>query len=74
MESRGHTKDGVIFLRGSTDGHEVKVILPGAGKSNGIEAVKVGELIWVKPPSWEIDVDGTVWVVAVDWHIVGENG
>jgi hypothetical protein len=70
MESRGSTKDGVILVRGSVEGKEVRLILPSAGKSRNTAVLGTGDLLGIKPPSWEVGLDRDTWVVAADWRVL----
>lgn len=45
-------------------GEDVRLLLAGGG------GMKVGVVVGVRAPSWEIEVEGRVWRVAVDWRVL----
>jgi hypothetical protein len=70
MECRGTTKDGLLLVRGSVEGKEARLILPSAGKNKNASKLVQGDLLGIKAPSWEIELDGSTWVVAADWSVL----
>jgi hypothetical protein len=73
MESRGCARDGVVLVRASVQGKEVKLMLPGAGKGKSNASLAVGEIVAVKAPTWDVVVDGVTWVVAADWRVLQDG-
>ncbi|KAF2419602.1 hypothetical protein EJ08DRAFT_42666 [Tothia fuscella] len=71
MESRGSTNDGVVLVRGSVEGSEVKLLLPGAGKGKNSTGLTAGQIVAVKAPTWDVLIDGVAWIVAADWRVLG---
>ncbi|KAF1983259.1 hypothetical protein K402DRAFT_456672 [Aulographum hederae CBS 113979] len=63
---------GPCFVRGRLkEGKEVKVLLVGLGKGVGEAGrLKMGDTVRVGMPSWEVEVDGEVWGVGVEWGVV----
>jgi hypothetical protein len=70
MESRGHARDGMILVRGSVEGKEVKLLLPSTSKNKTLGHVAQGVLLGIKTPTWEVEVLRQTWVVVVDWRVV----
>jgi hypothetical protein len=70
MESRGTAKDGLLMVRGSVEGKEARLILPSAGKNKTAAKIVQRDLLEIKDPSWEIELDGGTWVVAADWRVL----
>lgn len=63
---------GVVLVRGIWDGREVRLLLPDEGGRGG--DVKVGGLLGIRAPTWEVEVERVGWVVAPDWRGVDECG
>lgn len=54
--------------------HGVRMLLAGQGGVRGVAGgvrLRVGDVVGVRAPTWEVDVGGEVWVVAVDWAVLG---
>lgn len=53
------------LVRGkSSVGEDVRLILAGGG------GVEVGVVVGVRAPTWEVEVEGRRWRVAVDWRVL----
>jgi hypothetical protein len=74
LESNGAVSESIVLAKGVIEGREVKIILPGAGKSKSGVGVAVGDVVGIKPPTWEVVLDGEAWVVAADWRTMNEKG
>jgi hypothetical protein len=74
MESIGAANEGVVLVKGTVEGREVRMMLPGAGKSKHVGTITVGMSVGIKPPTWEVPLDGEMWVVAADWQVLRDNG
>jgi hypothetical protein len=70
MESRGSADNGLILVRGSIEGKEVRLVLPSAGKDKLAASFVPGDLLATKAPSWDIELDGGSWFVAADWRLL----
>lgn len=47
------------------------VLVSGQGKgTGGQEGVKVGDVVGIRAPTWEIEVMGRQWHVGVDWKVI----
>ncbi|KAL6161686.1 hypothetical protein ACJBU6_00791 [Exserohilum turcicum] len=74
--ARGEIEPGVgSALRASTlavENGAVRLLLAGQGGARSARGVKVrvGNVIAVRAPTWEIDVGLEKWLVAVDWVVV----
>ncbi|KAF2236364.1 hypothetical protein EV356DRAFT_530986 [Viridothelium virens] len=70
--SEGGGQGGMICVRGQVvgrkGGERVELLLAGGGGSRGRE-VRVGEIIEVRPPTWEVVLDGRAWQVVADWRV-----
>ncbi|KAL9093008.1 MAG: hypothetical protein Q9165_004146 [Trypethelium subeluteriae] len=74
--SEGEGQGGMICVRGQAVGREggerVELLLAGggegAGGSRGRE-VRVGEILEVRLPTWEVVLDGRAWQVVADWRV-----
>lgn len=75
----------VVFVKGETDAAlynasllsgkataEVKFILAGQGGARGSGGVKVriGSVVGVKAPLWDVDIGGETWMFGVDWVVL----
>jgi len=71
-ESKGCVEDGIVLVRGSVEGREIKLILPSVVKKTdaGGKDVGVGVVIGLRDLTWEVEIKGEIWVVAVDWRIM----
>jgi hypothetical protein len=74
LESNGAVSESIVLVKGVIEGREVKIILPAAGKSKSGVGVAVGDVVGIKPPTWEVVLDGEAWVVAADWRTMKEKG
>jgi hypothetical protein len=73
-----------VFVRGETDpglynasrasgvDSEMRVLLAGQGGARGAGGVvlKIGAHVGIRSPTWEVDVQGEMWVVGVDWVLL----
>lgn len=71
----GETEPGLYNasrMEGGDDSQGVRVLLAGHGGARSTAAVKirVGCVVGIRAPTWEIDVDGEKWTVAVDWLVL----
>jgi hypothetical protein len=50
---------------------EIRILL-GQGGARGAGGVKIrmGGVIGVRQPMWDVDVNGETWVVGVDWVVL----
>lgn len=56
---------------GSTD-EQRRVILAGEGRLTGLDGratVVAGNVVEVRQPVWDVEVDGEIWMVACDWAV-----
>lgn len=74
----------VVFVRGDTEPglysasrvlHEhrqMRVLLAGQGGARGSGGVRirVGSIVGVRAPTWDVDVGGEKWLVGVDWVVL----
>lgn len=51
---------------------EVKVLLAGQGgaRSAGGVKIRVGGVVGVRAPMWDVDIAGEKWMVGVDWVLL----
>ncbi|TKA55074.1 hypothetical protein B0A55_13162, partial [Friedmanniomyces simplex] len=62
--------DGPYLVRGMTgDGETVHVLLA-AGHGDRAAAVVAGSVVGLRAPTWEVESEGTVWKVGVDWRVL----
>jgi len=69
MESRGSAKDGMVLVRGFIEGNDIRLILPGAGKSKNASVISPGDFVGIKAPTWDVEMEGESWIVAADWRV-----
>lgn len=57
----------------ASDNSSINILLAGRGPGDAeILSPKSGSMIGVRAPVWNLEVDGTTWLVAVDWkHLSG---
>ncbi|KAF1931127.1 uncharacterized protein M421DRAFT_57065 [Didymella exigua CBS 183.55] len=53
-------------------GQGMRVLLAGHGGSRGSAGVKIriGSIVGIRAPTWELDVGGEKWTVGVDWFVL----
>ena len=62
------------------NGSLVDLLLAGCKNSSGDSQMKEigeGKVVGIRAPVWEVEVDGKVWTVGVDWRVlsqIGSNG
>jgi hypothetical protein len=67
---------GFVFVAGVVEVREgegeVRVLLAGQGGARGSGGVriKVGSLVGIRAPVWDVDVRREVWSVGVDWVVL----
>ena len=69
---------GLVLVRGRAEreGAEVRAVLAGRGRTEGLAAASVrrGDVVGVFPPAWDVDLhDGSRWAVACDWAVTGDE-
>lgn len=47
-------------------GEQLNVLLTRAGEARASS----GSIVGIRAPTWEIEVDGSSWAVAVDWEVL----
>ncbi|KAF1837636.1 hypothetical protein BDW02DRAFT_490806 [Decorospora gaudefroyi] len=73
---------GVVFVKGvrqngmcgaGAEDAEMKVLIAGIGGVRGVAGVKIriGCLLGVRAPVWDVVVGDETWVVAIDWVVLG---
>ncbi|KAL7917542.1 hypothetical protein ACQKWADRAFT_306539 [Trichoderma austrokoningii] len=63
----------LIEARGSAENAPQKWILAGEGKLTGLgkrAEVEMGSVVLIEQPTWEVELEGSVWNVACEWSIV----
>jgi hypothetical protein len=50
-------------------GEAVNAILAGSRQARGRE-LSEGCVVGVRAPTWELELDGTMWMVGVDWRVL----
>lgn len=73
--ARGTTEPGMYNASRVGEGTEefgTRLLLAGQGGVRGAAGVKVrvGDVVGVKAPTWDIDVGGEKWVVGVEWMVL----
>lgn len=61
-----------VVVATTANGETVDLVLAGAGDAAGSRAhdTERGSLVGIRAPTWEIDVDGRPYTVAVDWRVL----
>ncbi len=73
---RGMTEPGMYNASraplGVDDDAQLRVLLAGQGGARGTGGIKVrvGGVVGIRQPLWDIDVGGEKWFVAVDWMVL----
>lgn len=51
---------------------EMRVLLAGQGGARGAAGVKIkiGGIVGLRAPMWDVDVEGEKWLVGVDWVVL----
>lgn len=73
--ARGTTEPGLYNASRVGEGTEefgTRLLLAGQGGVRGAAGVKVrvGDVVGVKAPTWDIHVGGEKWVVGVEWVVL----
>ena len=64
------TGDGPFTAHARLSGGEaVNAILAGNRQARGLE-LSEGCVVGVRAPTWELELDGRVWMVSVDWRVL----
>ncbi|RFU36185.1 hypothetical protein B7463_g178, partial [Scytalidium lignicola] len=74
----GGVRTGMTLIKGRneqlSDGEAIlKLILAGEGSHTGFHKasrVEVGKIVGIKGHAWEINLEGEMWCVAVDWKVI----
>jgi hypothetical protein len=72
---RGETEPGMYNVSRAPDvvgnDGETRILLAGQGDARGTGGVKVkvGGVVGIRAPMWDVDVRGEKWVVGVDWVV-----
>lgn len=71
----GETEPGMYNasrVESVAEGQGVRVLLAGHGgaRSSGGVKIRVGSVVGIRAPTWELDVDGKKWTVGVDWLVL----
>lgn len=73
---RGDTEPGLYSMSRSlstvNEEEGAKILLAGQGGARGTGGVKIriGCIIGIRAPTWNIDIIGEKWVVGVDWMLL----
>jgi hypothetical protein len=73
---RGETEPGTYNVSRASDivgnDGETRVLLAGQGGARGTGGVKVkvGGVVGIRAPTWDVDVGGEKWVVGMDWVVL----
>ncbi len=62
----GNLGVGTVLVRERREGKGWILI----GKGRGDGEVRVGCLVGVREPSWEVEVQGEVWRIGVEWRVL----
>lgn len=57
---------GMVLVRERREGKGWVLV----GKGRGQGEVWVGRLVGIREPSWEVEVQGEVWRVGVEWKVL----
>ena len=73
--ARGQTESGMYNASRAGEGveeFETRLLLAGQGGVRGAAGVRVrvGDVVGVKAPTWDVDVGGEKWVVCVEWVVL----
>lgn len=69
LETSGHSSTGMILAKAATGNQRVRLLLTGNGKNQGASGIKQGDVLAVKAPSWNIELQGELWIIGVDWCV-----
>ncbi len=62
----GNLGVGMVLVRDRREGKGWILI----GKGRGDGEVRMGCLVGVREPSWEVEVQGEVWRIGVEWRVL----
>lgn len=75
----GGDGDGTVFVEGRVagGGWGRVMLTDGAGQDGGRaggrgrgKGVRVGDVVGIRAPTWEVEVEGRMWSVGVDWGVI----
>lgn len=62
---------GPIMVQGRhLEGEDVRLMLTVGSKKDAVVDVPVGSVVGVRAPTWDVELKGVSWTVAVDWKVV----
>lgn len=64
---------GMTLLRVQSELGPLNLLLAGPGKSNTSQPLRQGDVIGIKPPTWQIKLADEAWVVAADWRAISSE-
>jgi hypothetical protein len=70
LESSGSSGTGMVLAKATAGNQRVRLLLAGSGKNQSASSIKQSDVLAVKAPSWNIELEGEPWIVGVDWCIL----
>ena len=70
LESSGSSSTGMVLIKATAGNQRVRLLLAGSGRNQSTSGIKQGDVLAVKAPSWNIELEGEPWIVGVDWCIL----
>jgi hypothetical protein len=68
----GHNA-GMTLLRVQSELGPLNLLLAGPGKTNSSQPLSQGDVLGIKPPTWQIKLADEAWVVATDWRAMSSE-
>lgn len=70
LESSEYGTSVMTLVRATAGSQTVRLLLAGSGKNQSGANVKQGDVLAIKAPSWNLELEGEQWIVGVDWCIL----
>jgi len=70
LESSGPSSTGMVLAKAAAGNRRVRLLLAGSGKIQSASSIKQGDVLAIKAPSWNIELEGVPWMIGIDWRIL----
>ena len=69
LETGGPNNTGMILAKATAGNQRIRLLLAGSGKNRNASSIKQGDVLTIKAPSWNIELEGEPWIIGVDWCV-----
>lgn len=61
---------GMVLAKATAGNERVRLLLAGSGKNQSAFSIKQGDILAIKAPSWNIELESEQWIIGVDWCVL----